>query len=114
MVVGLTGLVLTAPSGSPWLTTALILPIGAGGSIAMPPTAGLVVASTAAERAGTASAVFNTFRQIGGALAIAIFGALIADRTDFVAGMQTSLTIAAAVLAAALLISLRIGPPRGM
>jgi DHA2 family methylenomycin A resistance protein-like MFS transporter len=47
---------------------------------------------------GTASAVFNTFGHVGGALAIAIFGALIADRTQFITSMQTSLTIAAAVL----------------
>ncbi|HVI38802.1 MAG TPA: MFS transporter [Gaiellales bacterium] len=109
MVLGLAGLVLTAPWGSPLLTAALIIPIGAGGSLAMPPTTGLVLAGVAAGQAGTASAVFNTFRQVGGAIAIAIFGALIADRTSFITGMQTSLTIAAALLFAALLISLRIG-----
>ena len=63
-----------------------------------------------AEQAGTASAVFNTFRQVGGAVAIAVFGALIADHTRFIAGMQASLTIAAAVLLTAVLISLRIRP----
>ena len=78
----------------------------------MPPATGLVLAGAASERAGTASAVFNTFRQVGGAVAIAIFGALIADRTHFVTGMQVSLTIAAAVLLATVLISLRIRPTR--
>ena len=112
MVVGLAALVLTAPLGSPLLTTLLIIPIGAGGSLAMPPATGLVLASAAPERAGTASAVFNTFRQVGGAVAIAIFGSLIADRTHFVTGMQASLTIAAAVLLATVLISLRIRPTR--
>ena len=110
MVVGLTGMVLTAPLGSPLLTTLLIIPIGAGGSLAMPPTTGLVLASAAPERAGTASAVFNTFRQVGGAVAIAIFGALIADRAHFIAGLQTSLTIAAVLLLATVAISLRIRP----
>ena len=57
MVGGLVGMVLTAPLGSPLLTTLLIIPIGAGGSLAMPPTTGLVFASVAPERAGTASAV---------------------------------------------------------
>ena len=110
MVVGLTVMVLTAPLGSPLLTTLLIIPIGAGGSLAMPPTTGLVLSSVAPDRAGTASAVFNTFRQVGGAMAIAIFGALIADRTQFTTGMQTSLTIAAALLLATVVISLRIRP----
>jgi MFS transporter, DHA2 family, methylenomycin A resistance protein len=110
MVVGLTALVLTAPLGSPLLITLFIIPIGAGGSLAMPPSTGLVLASVASERAGTASAVFNTFRQVGGAVAIAIFGALIADRTHFITGMRTSFTIAAAVLLTTVVISLRIRP----
>jgi DHA2 family methylenomycin A resistance protein-like MFS transporter len=110
MVVGLTGMVLTAPLGSTLITTLLIIPIGAGGSLAMPPTTGLVLASVAPDRAGTASAVFNTFRQVGGAVAIAIFGALIADRTHFIAGLQTSLTIAAVLLLATVATSLRIRP----
>ena len=76
----------------------------------MPPTTGLVLASVPPERAGTASAVFNTFRQVGGAVAIAIFGALIADRTEFLAGLQTSLMIAAVLLLATVVSSLRIRP----
>ncbi len=108
MVVGLTAMTLTAPLGLPLLTAALIIPVGAGGSLAMPPTTGLVLASVAPELAGTASAVFNTFRQVGGAVAIAVFGALIVDRERFVPGMQVSLTIAAAVLLVAALASLRI------
>ena len=110
MVVGLVGLVLTAPLDSPLLTSLLIIPIGAGGSLAMPPTTGLVLTSVTPERAGTASAVFNTFRQVGGALAIAIFGALIADRIHFTSGLQISLTVAASLLLATVLISLRIRP----
>jgi MFS transporter, DHA2 family, methylenomycin A resistance protein len=110
MVVGLAGLVLTAPLGSPLLTALLIIPVGAGGSLAMPPTAGLVLASVEPERAGTASAVFNTFRQVGGAVAIAVFGALIADPARFTVGLQTSLTIAAAVLLTTVAVSLRIRP----
>jgi DHA2 family methylenomycin A resistance protein-like MFS transporter len=110
MVVGLIGLVLTAPLGSPLLTSLLIIPVGAGGSLAMPPSTGLVLASVAPERAGTASAVFNTFRQVGGAVAIAIFGALITDRTQFITGMRTSLTVAAAVVLVAVVISLGIRP----
>jgi MFS transporter, DHA2 family, methylenomycin A resistance protein len=108
MVIGLTGFVVTAPLGSPLLTTLLIIPIGAGGSLAMPPATGLVLASVAPQQAGTASAVFNTFRQVGAAVAIAIFGALIADRTSFIGGLQTSLTIAAGLLLIAVLLSLRI------
>ncbi len=54
-------------------------------------------------QAGTASGVFNTSRQVGGALAIAVFGALVADPEHFMDGLQVSLLIASAVLMAATL-----------
>jgi DHA2 family methylenomycin A resistance protein-like MFS transporter len=112
MALGLTAMAVTVPLGSPWLAALLIVPVGAGGSLAMPPTTGLVLASVSPERAGTASAVFNTFRQVGGALAIAIFGALIADRERFLAGMQVSLIIAASLLLITALVSTRIRASR--
>jgi DHA2 family methylenomycin A resistance protein-like MFS transporter len=74
----------------------------------MPPITGVVLAGVPAHQAGTASAVFNTFRQVGGAVAIAVFGALIArpDRVD--QGLRLSLGIAAALLLLAALNSVRI------
>ncbi|KZX21460.1 hypothetical protein [Rathayibacter tanaceti] len=55
--------------------------------------------------------MFNTFRQVGGAVAIAVFGALLADRTGFVGGMQTCMLVAAVVLlgAAAAAVFIRVG-----
>jgi hypothetical protein len=52
-------------------------------------------------RADTASGVFNTSRQIGGALAVVVFGVLLADQATFMHGLRTSLLIAAAVALAA-------------
>jgi DHA2 family methylenomycin A resistance protein-like MFS transporter len=52
MVVGLTAMAVTAPLGSPVLVALLVVPIGAGGSLAMPPTTGLVLASVSPERPG--------------------------------------------------------------
>lgn len=106
------GFAFTAPLGSPLLTTLLIVPIGAGGSLAVPPATGLVLAGAVPERAGAAGAAFNTFRQVGGAMAIAVFGALIADRAEFIAGLQACLTIAAGLLLATVAVSLRIRPTR--
>ena len=112
MVIGLAAMVVTAPLGSPALTAFLLILIGPGGSVAMPVVTGLVLDSVTPERAGTASAVFNTFRQVGGAVAVAVFGAMLATSATFVAGMQTSLAIAAALLLATALISLRIRTTR--
>ena len=111
MVVGLLGLLVTAEVGSPLLVALWVVFIGAGGSVAMPPVTGVVLDGVSPDRAGTASAVFNTFRQVGGAVAIAVFGALVAADGGFVAGARTSFAVAAVLLLATALLSLRI-PPR--
>ncbi len=108
MAIGLTALLLVTPLGHPTLIAACLVPIGAGGALAMPSVTGVVLEGVPAQQAGTASAVFNTFRQVGGAVAIAVFGALIADPDQVVFGLRLSLGIAAALLVLAALSSLRI------
>ncbi|WP_018567303.1 MFS transporter [Streptomyces sp. PsTaAH-124] len=88
-----------AGAGTPWWLIALaMVPLGIGGALAMPALTSLMLESVAAERAGTAAALLNTSRQTGGALSIAVFGALLSG--DFVPGMRESLLIAAALLVA--------------
>jgi DHA2 family methylenomycin A resistance protein-like MFS transporter len=108
MVLGLIGMILVAPLGIPFLIAPCMVLTGSGGSVAMPPTTSLVLASVSPAQAGTASAVFNTCRQVGGAVAIAVFGALIADPSRFVAGMQTSFVAAGSALLVAAIVSLRV------
>ncbi|GAA1518983.1 MFS transporter [Kribbella lupini] len=110
MTAGLLALLLTAPLASPVITALSVVPIGAGGSLAMPSITGVVLEGVPAERAGTASAVFNTFRQVGGAVAIAVFGALIANPDSFLTGLRTSLAAAAVLLLLAAVNSTRIEP----
>jgi len=112
MVAGLALLVLLAPLGWPWSVTIGTIFTGAGGSVAMPQVTSVVLAGVPAERAGTASAVFNTFRQVGGAVAIAVFGVLVADRAHFVEGLQTSFVIAGALILAAAIAATFIRSPR--
>ncbi|GAA1925794.1 MFS transporter [Streptomyces durmitorensis] len=96
--VGCGGLV-AVDTGTPWWVTALLMiPLGIGGSLAMPALTSLMLDSVAAERAGTAAALLNTSRQTGGALSIAVFGALLAG--DFAPGMRESLLLAACLLLA--------------
>ena len=61
---------------------------------------------------GTASGVFNTSRQVGGALAVAVFGALLANQATFLHGLRTSLLLAAAVALTAAASSLMVKLPR--
>ena len=67
----------------------------------MPPVTAVLLNDVPGHRTGTASGVFNTSRQIGGALAIAVFGALLADPATFVEGLRTSLLIAGGIALAA-------------
>ncbi|QEV57434.1 DHA2 family efflux MFS transporter permease subunit [Streptomyces spectabilis] len=93
------GALLPVDSGTPaWVTALLMIPLGVGGSLAMPALTSLMLDSVAAERAGTAAALLNTARQTGGAVSTAAFGALLAG--DFTAGMREGLLSAACVLVA--------------
>ncbi|MEU2007029.1 MFS transporter [Rhodococcus sp. NPDC019627] len=106
MAAGLTILAFAPASTPTWLLAVLMLPVGLGGPLAMPPATALLINSVPAERTGTASGVFNTSRQLGGALAVAVFGALVADQATFSQGLHASLLIAALVLLLAAVASL--------
>lgn len=97
MAVGLAGLWLL-PADAPTLLVALaMVPVGVGGSFTVPPIIALVMDHVPAERAGTASGVINTARQVGGSLGVAIYGALLAGH-DFMAGLRIGLGTTAIVL----------------
>ena len=112
MAVGLLAMATTASLGSPWLFAGLLVLTGLGGSIAMPPVTSVVLASAPADRASTASAVFNTFRQVGGAVAIAVLGGLLAGASSFVPGLQVSFVVAAGVVVVAAVAALFIRQQR--
>jgi DHA2 family methylenomycin A resistance protein-like MFS transporter len=97
MAVGALALTVVRASAPVWVTAALLLPVGLAGPLVMPPTTAVLLDAVPARQAGTASALFNTSRQVGGALAVAVFGALLASAGGFVHGLHLSLVIAAAV-----------------
>ncbi|MGW1709956.1 MFS transporter [Streptomyces sp. NPDC002206] len=111
MMAGLTLLALVPASAPTWLLIAAMVPVGAGGSLAVPALTSLLLDQVAAGRAGTAGGVLNTSRQIGGALAVAVFAALVADHDHLAAGLETSLLIAAAALLLTTAASFLLGPP---
>ena len=55
---------------------------GIGMSFAMTPMSAAAMGAVPVAKAGVASGVLNTFRQVGAALGIAIIGAIVADRGD--------------------------------
>lgn len=77
--------------------------IGVGASFSGAPASVAILASVAPRRAGTASGVWNTFRQIGAVMGVAVAGSLIgmktggsAAGTSFSVGLTTTLLLAAA------------------
>lgn len=92
--VALAALPATAPA---WTVGLLLVPIGLTGPLIMPPTTAVLLERVPARRSGVASGVFHTSRQLGGALAVAAFGALVAAPGGFLHGARVSLLITAAV-----------------
>jgi len=101
MALGLAALAIVPAATPVWLLAALMMLVGLGGPLVMPPVTGVLLNSVPAHLSGTASGVFNTGRQVGGALAVAVFGALLAGQGTFQHGMRVSLLVAAAVALAA-------------
>ncbi|WP_327357025.1 MFS transporter [Streptomyces sp. NBC_01304] len=82
---------------SPWGLAFLMLPMAVGCGLTIPPLTAAMMEAVPASRAGTAAGVLNSARQVGGGLAVAAFGSLIAG--DFEAGMRVCLLVSAGLLA---------------
>ncbi|MDX3231419.1 MFS transporter [Streptomyces sp. ME19-01-6] len=96
--VGLLALLTVGPHTHVWVVALLMVPVGLGGALTVPALTAMLLDVVPADRAGTASAVLNTGRQAGGAIAVAVFGALLAGADTFLAGMRWSMLLAAAGL----------------
>jgi MFS transporter, DHA2 family, methylenomycin A resistance protein len=77
-----------------WVLSLVMLPIGFAAPFINPPMTALLLEHVDGKLAGTASGMYNTARQIGGAIAIAVFGTLIATN-GALGGMRVSMLIAA-------------------
>src|SRR5207248_3357030 len=91
MALGLLEICLAVQSAPSWAVSLLTLPVGLGSALAIPTMTALLMGSVPAARAGTASGVLNTCRQLGGAVAVAVFGALVAHPEGFIEGLRISL-----------------------
>ncbi|MEU5088943.1 MFS transporter [Streptomyces sp. NPDC021356] len=95
---GLLALLTVGAHTGVWSVAALMVPVGLGGALAVPALTALLLDAVPGDRAGTASAVLNTGRQAGGAIAVAAFGALLSGADTFLTGMRWSMSLAAAGL----------------
>ncbi|GAA3807993.1 MFS transporter [Cellulomonas soli] len=111
LVAGLVGLVLAPATTAPWAVAVLMIPVGVGGSFTVPPLTTLLLDAVPAERAGTASGVLNTARQVGGSLGVAAVGAVLASQADLLHGQRIALSAVAVLVAATAALSLTLHHP---
>ncbi|WP_424250379.1 MFS transporter [Collimonas pratensis] len=76
----------------------ILIPAGMG--LAVPAMTTSILSGVEKSRAGTASAVLNTARQVGGAVGVAVFGALVSDGVagDMSSGVRIALATATVLL----------------
>jgi DHA2 family methylenomycin A resistance protein-like MFS transporter len=82
----------------------VLIPGGMG--LAVPAMTTSILSSVPRERSGTASAVLNTARQTGGAIGVAVFGALLGHSRDkIIPGLHTSALISTGLLLTAAILA---------
>jgi DHA2 family methylenomycin A resistance protein-like MFS transporter len=110
MLVGAAGfaaLALARP-GTPYgLLVAPMIAAGFGTSFTMPAATAAVMGAAPPERGGLASGALNASRQVGGAIGVALLGALVAAQGSFAPGMRAAMLIAAGAFAAGAVVSWR-------
>jgi DHA2 family methylenomycin A resistance protein-like MFS transporter len=113
-VVAMLTMLLLATHTPLWLVMILLLPLSTGGALAVPALTALLMDAVPSERAGTASGLLNSLRQTGGALAVALFGGLLASGGEgfSLVGMRIGLIIVAVLLFGTATLS-RLLLPRG-
>ena len=99
IAVTFAGFLLLGRTTGIWVLEVLAFIQGSGMALVMPPATVTIMSSLPREKAGSGSAVSNTFRQVGGSLGVAILGALLS--TVYRNGIQDKLGTLPAPLRAA-------------
>jgi DHA2 family methylenomycin A resistance protein-like MFS transporter len=91
-----------------------LMMIPAGMGLAVPPMTTSILSSVEKARAGTASAILNAARQVGGALGVAVYGAIAGEHASagLAGGTRLALATSAALLLCAAYIAHRSGRAR--
>ncbi len=100
--LGLAGWAVAGAAPDYALLVAPMMAAGFGTSFALTGSTATVMGAAPSAYSGAASALFNTTRQIGSAIGVALGGSLLATATDYDTGLRISMAIGAlAYLAAA-------------
>ncbi len=91
---GLLSLILVGEGTGYPLIFCLLLAVGFGAGLVVPPMTAALLGTVGADRVGIALGVLNASRQVGGVIGVALFGSLVAASPAFVEGMRLSLAVA--------------------
>ncbi|MFF0191009.1 MFS transporter [Streptomyces sp. NPDC005244] len=94
------------------LLVAPMMAAGFGTSFALTGSTTTVMTAAPEGFSGTASALFNTTRQVGSAAGVALGGSLLAATGDFTSGLRTSMAVGALAYLAAAALALSCIPPK--
>jgi DHA2 family methylenomycin A resistance protein-like MFS transporter len=88
----------------------VLVPVGMG--LAVPAMTTAILSSVDPARSGTGSAVLNAARQVGGAIGVAAFGALVSGvaAEQIISGLNIAALTAAALLIVATILALSVRP----
>src|SRR5258705_2824076 len=81
-----------------WAICLQLMAMSTGLGLLVPPLTSTLLGSAEKSRSGIAAGVLNATRQTGSVLGVALFGSLVGRSAAFMAGLHTSLAIAAGVL----------------
>ncbi|MFI5623001.1 MFS transporter [Nocardioides sp. NPDC051685] len=102
LILGVAMLVLLplATTTPVWLVLVLLVPFATGGALAITLVTADLIDAVEPARVGVATGALSTFRQTGGAIAVAVFGGLGAGATGILTlpGMRVCLLVGAVVL----------------
>jgi EmrB/QacA subfamily drug resistance transporter len=76
-----------------WVLAPGLLIGGSGMAMTMTPVTAAAMSAVAVDKAGVGSAVLNSSRQVGGSLGIAVMGAIVASKTDYLTGFHDALRV---------------------
>ncbi len=76
-----------------WVLAPGLLIGGTGMAMTMTPVTAAAMSAVAVDQAGVGSAVLNSSRQVGGSLGIAVMGAIVASKTDYLTGFHDALRV---------------------
>ncbi|WP_425471691.1 MFS transporter [Streptomyces cadmiisoli] len=107
---GLAGWAAAGPDPAYPLLVAPMMAAGFGTSFALTGTTTTVMSAAPDKYSGTASALFNTTRQVGSACGVALGGSLLAASADFGTGLRTSMAVGAAAYLTAAALAFRCLP----